>query len=792
MASRTSLTIDMYESSDSDYEYIGDEPGQGLFHFGGKSAGTGSQRFPENLHMDVFKDNSDSEDDFHVEDKSHKGKNSLQRGGCSAATLKVLASLPSRTAEPCKPPQRGQFQGPSHPLGSGILMVYKLKKYIFFFNKAVVARCKVTRIPMISFLLGGGSPTFFFIGNDEHLLSGLRGLSVSEKLSKLRAMPLCLADKMEIRKQAFKDVPESSLFSRKIPCCSLKVVVSKTWHDCLFSCLPLLSSLSLWHTSIKRLSAQFGSGVLSYFLFLRTLLFFNLFLFAVHGLFLILPQAVNPPPDTDNETPSEFGGLELLTGTGVLSHTLLFYGYYTNAIIKTCTGPGSCNPEESNTVPYSIPAAYFFTTAITFFVICIILVHRVSTSYGRKFRQHNSTANLAVKVFCCWDFKVTKRISVRLQSKTVSTQLKELLSEMVRGEDKRSCRQRLCRFLVHLIAWVTCLASISLGAGAVHFQSETKVEQSVFEDTDLLLLSALVSAVNLLLPGLFNLCAWLEKHDSPSVQVYVSIFRNLLLKVSVVGVLCYRWLGRIAVEPESRGLKCWESIVGQELYRLLLMDFVFTVLYTLLGEFLWSFFTEQVLKRSRKPVFDIAHNVLELIYGQTLTWLGVLFAPLLPAVQVIKLFLLFYMKETSLLLNCQASRKPWRASQMTAVFICLLSFPSFLGAAVSVVYSLWRIKPSKTCGPFRNLTTMFQSWQLWTRQVQNTHPSLSWLNWAYCFLVESPLFLFLASGVLLVVIYFNSQIVDGQRKIINQLEKQIEDEGKDKTFLIAKLQTFNE
>ncbi|KAK6319769.1 hypothetical protein J4Q44_G00088760 [Coregonus suidteri] len=123
------------------------------------------------------------------------------------------------------------------------------------------------------------------------------------------------------------------------------------------------------------------------------------------------------------------------------------------------------------------------------------------------------------------------------------------------------------------------------------------------------------------------------------------------------------------------------------------------------------------------------------------------------------------------MINCQSPRKPYRASQMT-IFITLLCFPSFLGAAVCVTYTMWSIRPSESCGPFRSLSTMFQSGKLWGKELERHN--LAWLAWAHSYIVENPLFLFLAAGIFLIVIYFNTQVVDGQRKIISLLQEQIE------------------
>ncbi|TDH15836.1 hypothetical protein EPR50_G00013760 [Perca flavescens] len=718
----------------------------------------------------------------------------------SSATMKVLSSMPSRTI--------GRSRG-------AIISQY--------YNKTMQLRRRRQSRPAIRDFSRSARPSIRGYGFEvdstdaevskrDRLVNNLQNLSVSDRVRMLRGMPLSVAEKSELRSSALEK-EKNTLSGRQIPCCSqLKYYIIIGARHCWYSWLNFLHFLHLWQVALKTVSGRFGTGVLSYFLFLKTLLFFNVFLFLVTGAFMVLPQAVHPPVLPVGR--SSFSGLELLTGAGYFSDTVMYYGYYCNYTLrKSCRDDGGVHNVSlsngtrldcvSKHLSYNMPLAYFFTIGVAFFITCIILVYSMSKSFGQSFRIDKSHSILAMKVLCSWDFKVIKKSSVKLMSENISTQLKELLAEVNQKQVKNTTCQKLWRLIVHGLAWTICIASTTACVLAIYYFSgymHKNLQQNylsadknpLLTEASLLALPVVVSFINLLLPGLFNLAAWMEDYESPSVRTYVSICRNLMLKVSVLGLLCYHWLGRVAADPEIIGLKCWESFVGQELYRFLLMDFIFTLLDTLFGEFLWRLFSEKALKRRRKPVFDIARNVLELIYGQTLAWLGVLFTPLLPAVQILKLLLLFYIKKSSVMMNCQAPRKPYRVSQMTTVFITLLCFPSFLGASVCVTITMWSITPSSSCGPFRELKTMFQAGKRWVEELEKDNPNLSVLARAHSYLVENPFFLFVGAGIFLIVIYFHSQVVDGQRKIISLLQEQIENEGEDKKFLITRLQSIHE
>ncbi|XP_063473285.1 transmembrane channel-like protein 6 isoform X5 [Symphalangus syndactylus] len=682
------------------------------------------------------------------------GQQTLWRpeGTQSAATLRILASMPSRTI--------GRSRG-------AIISQY--------YNRTVQLRRRSSR-PLLGNFVRSARPSLRLydleldpMAPEEEekqslLVKELQSLAVAQRDHMLRGMPLSLAEKRSLREKSrtlrgkWRGQPGSG---GVCSCCGrLRYACVLALHSLGLALLSALQALTPWRYALKRIGGQFGSSVLSYFLFLKTLLAFNALLLLLLVAFIMGPQVAFPP--TLPGPAPVCTGLELLTGAGCFTHTVMYYGHYSNATLnQPCGSPldgSQCTPRAGG-LPYNMPLAYLSTVGVSFFITCITLVYSMAHSFGESYRVGSTSGIHAITVFCSWDYKVTQKRASRLQQDNIRTRLKELLAEWQLRQSPRSMCGRLRQAAVLGLVWLLCLGTALGCAVAIHVFSEFMIQspEAAGQEAALLVLPLVVGLLNLGAPYLCRVLAALEPHDSPVLEVYVAICRNLILKLAILGTLCYHWLGRRVGVLQGQ---CWEDFVGQELYRFLVMDFILMLLDTLFGELVWR--------------------------------LGVLFSPLLPAVQIIKLLLVFYIKKTSLLANCQAPRRPWLASHMSTVFLTLLCFPAFLGAAVFLCYAVWQVKPSSTCGPFRTLDTMYEAGRVWVRHLEAAGPRVSWLPWVHRYLVENTFFVFLVSALLLAVIYLNIQVVRGQRKVICLLKEQISNEGEDKIFLINKLHSIYE
>ncbi|KAG7487022.1 transmembrane channel 5 [Solea senegalensis] len=608
---------------------------------------------------------------------------------------------------------------------------------------------------------------------EQNQVKELVALSTRDRIHAIRSLPTSFAEKKHIRSQVLKSAKKSR---KNAHLADFSENVSLFFRRCGYSVRSARQTLQLWHGIMKEIGGKFGTSVLSYFVFLKWLLMFNIFSFLVNFGFITIPLLVYDP--TPNIPPNvSFRGLELLTGAGYFRYTVMYYGGYSNKILV-------------GLVDYNMQLAYFFTITL-YMVLCgVALLYSMASSFQTNYVLAAPASSGAWQLLCSWDFSVTNERAVRQRKNNLRVQLQESLSEKAQRE-RLTLSVKLKQFGVYLGSWLLS-TGLAVGCGASIFYLCQYEEQrttdapswTLLQEAETLLLPFVVSLMNLVIPLFYSLFNKFELYSSQRKQVYALVVRNVLLRGSILGVLCYYWMN---VVPEK--FSCWESVVGQSLYRLVIFDFLFLMLGSFFGEFLSKVLGTTLLPRLGVPEFDIARNVLELIYAQTLAWIGIYFSPLLPAIQILKFFILFYLKKVSLTHNCQPPRRTGRAAQMQTTFIALLFFPFFVGAVSMVAFTAWRLTPSKHCGPFRGLSNTFIVVEVWIAELA-AKPGSVWVVWIYQHVIESELFYFMLVLIVLVVIYMFWQVIQGRKQLIVLLKQQIVNEGKDKAFLLEKLQNL--
>ncbi|KAF3819000.1 hypothetical protein GH733_012417 [Mirounga leonina] len=506
---------------------------------------------------------------------------------------------------------------------------------------------------------------------------------------------------------------------------------SKSWKRFIGKAREMTTHLELWREDIRSIEGKFGTGIQSYFSFLRFLVLLNLVIFLIIFMLVLLPVLLTkynitnstfvliPSKDTDVQCtvyPISSSGLiyfysyviDLLSGTGFLEETCLFYGHYTIDGVKF------------QNFTYDLPLAYLLST-IAYLALSLLWIVKRSVE-GFKInliRSEEHFQSYCNKIFAGWDFCITNRGMADLKHSSLRYELRaDLEEERIRQKIAERTSEETIR-IYSLRLFLNCIV-LAVLAACVFMRLAT--------------ICVLV----------FTLGSKITSCDNYSCE------------------LC---------GYNQKLYPCWETQVGQEMYKLMIFDLIIILAVTLFVDFprklLVTYCSSwKLIQCWGQQEFAIPDNVLGIVYGQTICWIGAFFSPLLPAIATLKFIIIFYVKE-------------FRASNSNFFFLLVLLIGLCL-AIIPLTISMARIPSSKACGPFTNFNT---TWEVVPKTVSTFPSSLQSLVYG----VTSEAFAVPFFMIICLVMFYFIALAGAHKRVVVQLREQLSLESRDKRYLIQKL-----
>ncbi|XP_070256811.1 transmembrane channel-like protein 3 [Myotis yumanensis] len=408
-----------------------------------------------------------------------------------------------------------------------------------------------------------------------------------------------------------------------------------------------------WEARIKKIESHFGSGVASYFIFLRWLFGINLVLTAMTGAFIVAPELIAGQPFGSTASKSipaaqaaSAQDLDTVWSLGgYLQSSVLFYGFYGRE-------------RRIGRAGYRLPLAYFLV-GMAVFAYSFITVLKKMAKNSRLSLASASSDNYTFcwRVFCAWDYLIGNPEAAESKAAAIVNSIREAILE---EQEKKKSKNLVVTVCLRVVANVLVLLSLAGSIYLIYFVVErsqrleqSKKELTLWEKNEV---GVVVSLVTMLAPSAFDLIAALEMYH-PRTTLRFQLARVLVLYLgnlySLIIALLDKvnsmsteeaaissnrshWPGtpvpsaaRTAPEgetwptpgpglgrngswapglagapafasalsaanrtagPASPQDQCWETYVGQEMLKLSIIDMLFTVASVLLIDFFRGLF----------------------------------------------------------------------------------------------------------------------------------------------------------------------------------------------------------
>ncbi|GFR27963.1 transmembrane channel-like protein 7 [Trichonephila clavata] len=483
-----------------------------------------------------------------------------------------------------------------------------------------------------------------------------------------------------------------------------------------------------------------------------------------------------------------------LQGTGPLESTLLFIGSYE---IEDVYFFGHI---------YNIPSAFLWVNTISFTICLIMMVKYSSIGIRETFLTRHQTIYFASEIFSAWNYCTRTFKAASLLHDSFVVELKSELSEARRRKELKErsfvtwAKIYYMRFIVNAIVLLWIAGCYTLIYKVTLYQLEQlKMKKLRVSGLRTLLIQYLpsltVTSISVLSPFLFGSLVSFEKYDGQA-EVNILLVRNAFLSLSSIIVLVNTVHGEITCEPRNicgvgkgedcKRPRCWETHVGQQLYKLTLTQ-LFAIVATFIfvavpRDYIVRYWNNKLTRLVGRSKFYLPTEVLIPIYSQTVLWLAVFYSPLLPAVTIIKFVILFYVKKAVVFNFSEPSNMLYRASRFNSTYMNILLL-SFFSVLIVHFHFLGNIRPSLGCAPFSYFDKILDA----------LREAFSFLPFDIVFFftfILSGWFFIPSSIILCTVIYYYRKYLAFLKQMEENLKTELTILGQDKIYVLKRIETL--
>ncbi|OCT86885.1 hypothetical protein XELAEV_18020575mg [Xenopus laevis] len=282
-----------------------------------------------------------------------------------------------------------------------------------------------------------------------------------------------------------------------------------------------------WEMRIKKIESHFGSGVASYFIFLRWLFGINIVLTIMTGAFVVIPEilagapfgsTVNKKiPDKELSSAQDLNTICSISLQGYLQYSVLFYGYYGRE-------------RKIGRAGYRLPLAYFLVGMAVFAYSFITLLRKMAKN-SRLSMASASDENYTFcwKIFCAWDYLIGNPEASESKTAAIVNGIREAVLE---EQEKHKSKNLAVTISLRILANILVLLSLAGSIYIIYFVVDrsqklerTKIELSLWEKNEV---SVVVSLITMIAPSAFELVAALEMYH-PRTTLRFQLARVLVL-----------------------------------------------------------------------------------------------------------------------------------------------------------------------------------------------------------------------------------------------------------------------